>query len=106
MGMFAGLPYMVGPLVVVVVIGTLALVLRWTYGSSRAAPPPPVADDADYGLLREVTTVENLGEANALRAVLSDAGIRSTSARAGHGRIRVLVFAADLDRARQLAGPR
>jgi hypothetical protein len=37
--------------------------------------------------------------------VLSDANIRSTTADGGRGRVRVLVFAADLEHARALVGP-
>ena len=48
-------------------------------------------------------TVDEAGDA--LRAVLSDANIRSTTADAGRGRVRVLVFAADLEQARALVGP-
>lgn len=94
--------YIVGPLVVLVVVGLLALALRWTYGSSKPGQYRP-AEPADFGLLREVAVVDSLDGANALQALLSDANIRSTSASAPNG-VRVLVFAADLDRARQLTG--
>jgi hypothetical protein len=105
--MFSGQAYIVGPLVALIVVGMLALVLRWTYGSrSTPVPPDVVAGSGDFGLLREVALVETEDTANALRALLSDAGIRSTKAPAPDGRARVLVFATDLDRARQLAGPR
>jgi len=101
----AGQSYLLGLLVAFLVVGLLALVLRWAYGSSRT-PSPPAGGDADFGLLREVAVVESPGEANALQAVLSDAGIRSTSGPAGRGRTRVMVFASDLDRARGVVGPR
>lgn len=105
MGFFAGDSYIVGPLVALVVVAALGLVLRWAYGSSRRAQPPPARESADFGLLREVAVVGNDDTANALRALLSDAGIRSTKAPMDHGSVRVLVFASDLDRARQVAGP-
>lgn len=105
MGVFAaGQSYLLGPLVAFLTVGVLALVLRWAYGTSRTALPP-APGDGDFGLLREVATVADQAEANALRAVLSDAGIRSTSGPAEHGRIRVMVFSSDLDHARRLAGP-
>jgi hypothetical protein len=104
MSVFAGQSYLVGPLTVLAVIGALALVLRWVYGVSRPMPPEPRADD--FGLLREVTTVDDACDANALRAVLADAGIRSTIARTPHGGTTVLVFVKDLDAARQVLGPR
>jgi hypothetical protein len=105
MGM-GGQAYILGPLVALVVTGVLALILRWAYGSSQSPPPPAPATAGDFGLLREVALVESEDGANALRALLSDAGIRSTNARVPGAGTRVLVFAADLDRARFLVGPR
>ena len=102
--MFAGQSYLLGPLTVLVAIGALALVLRWVYGVSQDVPPAAAEDE--FGLLQEVTTVDDVGHANALRAVLSDAGIRSTSSKTSHGKTKVLVFAKDLDAARQVLGPR
>lgn len=67
--------------------------------------PAPDGRSADFGLLQNVAVATSAGEANALRALLSDAGIRSTTADAGRGRVRVLVFAADVERARALVGP-
>lgn len=86
-------------------VALLALMLRWTFGSARISGPVPDGKTSDYGLLHEVAVASSAGEANALRAVLSDAGIRSTTADAGRGRVRVLVFAADLEQARTLVGP-
>ena len=105
MGTLAGQTYIVGPLVALAVIGVLALVLRWAYGSSLAPRSTP-QKAGDFGLLREVALVETQDGANALRALLSDAGIRSTSAKVPGAGTRVLVFATDLDRARSLVGPR
>jgi hypothetical protein len=103
--MLAGLSSLWGVPTVLIVVGVLAVVLRWTYGSSfRSTPPPPTT--GDFGLLREVTTVASQGEANALRAILGDAGIRSTSVRGPHDTAIVMVFEADLERARRAAGPR
>lgn len=102
--MFAGQSYLWGPVMVLAVVGVLALVLRWIYGTARPVPPP--RDDGDFGLLRELAIVRGQGEANALRAVLGDSGIRSTTVPPGLGAVVVMVFAADLDRARRAAGPR
>ena len=87
------------------VVAFLALMLRWTFGTARISGPVPDGKNSDYGLLHEVTVASSAGEANALRAVLSDSNIRSTTADAGRGRVRVLVFAADLEQARTLVGP-
>ncbi|MCW2502522.1 MAG: hypothetical protein JWO79_806 [Actinomycetia bacterium] len=102
--MFAGQSYLWGPVMVLAVVGVLALVLRWIYGTARPVPPP--RDDGDFGLLRELAIVRGQAEANALRAVLGDSGIRSTTAPSPGGTVVVMVFAADLDRARRAAGPR
>lgn len=89
------------------VIAGLAVVLRWAYGSSRRTTPHyrPAPHAEDFGLLREVALVEDAAAANSLRAILSDAGIRSTVAHIDHGAVKVLVFSNDLDRARHLVGP-
>ena len=87
------------------VVAFLALLLRWTYGNGRISGPAPDGKSSDFGLLHEVAVASSAGDANALRALLSDANIRSTTTDAGRGRVRVLVFAADLERARALAGP-
>jgi hypothetical protein len=95
----------VGPVVALLVVAFLALVLRWAFGVSRMPGPVPDGKSTDFGLLHEVAIAGSAGEANALRAVLSDANIRSTTADAGRGRVRVLVFAADLEQAKALVGP-
>ena len=92
-----------GPmLVILVVLAGLALVMRWAfgtgYGRSRRPPEP-----ADAGLLVRVATVSAPETARALRAVLSDAGIRSTQRSTDRHRTDVLVFPDDAARARSLA---
>jgi hypothetical protein len=106
MGEFAGQSYLWGPLIILGVVGLLALTLRWIYGSSSSTPPIARDGNGDFGLLAEVAATASQGEANALRALLGDAGIRSTTARGPHGTTRVMVFAADLDSARRATGPR
>ncbi|MGY1811992.1 hypothetical protein [Blastococcus sp. SYSU D00820] len=96
-----GLHYAVGPVVVFVVLAGLALFMRWAFGSTtaRRRPPPP----SDDGLLTRVATLSRRESALALRAVLSDAGIRSTIRVSGPHRAEVLVFPEDAARARELA---
>src|SRR4051812_12286120 len=75
-----------GPmLVILVVLAGLALFMRWAFGSGcgRSRRPP---DPADAGLLVRVATVSAPEIARALRAVLSDAGIRSTQRTAAQHR--------------------
>ncbi|MBN1093663.1 hypothetical protein JKP75_14515 [Blastococcus sp. TML/M2B] len=92
-----------GPLVLILlVVGLLALVTRWAFGpgygrSARPAAPP------DDGLLVLVATVSSPQTARALRALLSDAGIRSTQRTRAPHRTDVLVFPDDAARARALA---
>lgn len=92
-----------GPIaVVVLVVGVLALVTRWAFGPGYGRSAAPAARE-DAGLLVLVATVSTPSTARALRAVLSDAGIRSTQRTPAPHRTDVLVFPADADRARRLA---
>jgi len=100
--------YAYGPTVAVVVVCLLGVLLRWVFGSGRsraARSTGPGAGSGSYGLLRTVATVTGQPEANALRALLSDAGIRSTLTARPDGRVDVLVFREDADRARELIPP-
>lgn len=82
----------------------LTLVCRWVF--SPAKRQAPSADSAragvDYGLLISVTTAATAADAAMLREVLLSEGIRA-SVGAQH---EVLVFATDLERARELVGLR
>jgi hypothetical protein len=95
---------LLGPLLVFAAVGVLALVLRWVYGNASEVPPPPAG--LDFGLLRAITTVDDPEQASALRAMLADCGIRSTTSRTTSGRTIVLVFDGDVEGARQVLGPR
>jgi hypothetical protein len=94
------LGYTAGPLVALAVMGLLALFMRWAFGPGRARRPTGPVDD---GLLTRIATLSRRESALALRAVLSDAGIRSTIRYAGPTRAVILVFPEDADRARELA---
>jgi hypothetical protein len=94
----AGTHYLAGPVIAFAVVAGLALFLRWAFrGEPRRRPP------ADDGLLTRIATLSRRESALALRAVLSDAGIRSTVRSTGAHRVEVLVFPEDADRARALA---
>ncbi|MFW3172907.1 hypothetical protein [Geodermatophilus sp. CPCC 206100] len=97
-GVGSNLHYLVGPGIAFVVIGLLALFLRWAFGSGEDRRPP-----SDDGLLTRIATLSRRESALALRAVLSDAGIRSTVRVPGPHRAEVLVFPEDAERARTLA---
>lgn len=68
------------------------------------APDPPPAISDDFGLLGTVAVVESMEDAQRLRSRLRVAGIRATTARGRDGRLRVLVFEAELHRARRVTG--
>lgn len=96
-----GLGYLVGPFVALTVVVLLGLFMRWAFGTGQS--PRRKSDAADDGLLTRIATLSRRESALALRAVLSDAGIRSTIRCPDAGRAVVLVFPEDADRARALA---
>ena len=100
-----GLRVLVGPAVVVVVLLLIGLFMRWAFsgpgGPEKRLPTrPPSPDD---GLLTQVAAFSRREPALALRAVLSDAGIRSTIRVPAPRRAEVFVFPEDAERARLLA---
>lgn len=96
------LHYAVGPAIAMAMLAVLALFLRWAFASST--PKATKRPSAEDGLLTRVATLTRKDSALALRAVLSDAGIRSTVRFPAPHRADVLVFPEDADRARALAG--
>jgi hypothetical protein len=99
-GAGSSLHYLVGPVIAFLVLALLALFLRWAFGTGSGREQPPPTDD---GLLTRIATLSRREAALALRAVLSDAGIRSTVRFPTAHRADVLVFPEDADRARTLA---
>jgi len=93
---------MEGPLIAAAAVIGLAFFMRWAFGTGygRRPPPEPPAED---GLLTLIATLSRRESALALRAVLSDAGIRSTIRVPAPHRADVLVFPEDAERARVLA---
>jgi hypothetical protein len=92
-----------GPGIALLVVGLLALLLRWTFshGSSlveRAARP---GHEDEYGALVPVASPGSVVEAELLRLRLVDAGIRATLARTVDGP-RVMVFPEEARTARAL----
>jgi hypothetical protein len=92
------LHYAVGPVIALLAVGLIALFLRWAFAADTPTAPGP-SDE----LLTPVATLTRRESALALRAVLSDAGIRSTIREPAAHRADVLVFPEDLERARALA---
>jgi hypothetical protein len=93
---------MEGPLIAAAAVIGLAFFMRWAFGTGygRGRAPAPSAED---GLLTLIATLSRRESALALRAVLSDAGIRSTIRVPARHRADILVFPEDADRARALA---
>ena len=93
---------MEGPLIAAAAVIGLAFFMRWAFGRGYGLqrPPPVPAED---GLLTLIATLSRRESAMALRAVLSDAGIRSTIRVPAAHRADVLVFPEDVERARALA---
>lgn len=92
-----------GPVVAFLVVGLLALLLRWGWsrGSSLVAAHPRAGGPADYGLLVAVAEPDTFIEAEALRRRLEAEGLRATLAPTTEGP-RVLVFPRDAVVARSI----
>jgi hypothetical protein len=91
----------------VAVVLILGLILRWVFKPSRPRTGLPVdaAASPDLGMLQVMASAVPRDEAMEMRAVLGDAGIRSSMSKRRDGRLDVLVFQDDADRARSLLGP-
>ncbi len=106
-----GTHYVLGPILAVVVVCLLAALSKWVFGTGRARAARAAravarpSGSADHGLLKAVAELPDRAAGAALRAVLSDAGIRSTLGVRRDGRVQVLVFPSDEDRARRLVPP-
>jgi hypothetical protein len=96
------LHFAVGPVIATAMVGLIALFLRWAF-SSDESPGTGRGTSPREGLLTPVATLTRRESALALRAVLSDAGIRSTLREPAPHRTDVLVFPEDAERARVLA---
>ncbi|HET6876095.1 MAG TPA: hypothetical protein VFH38_01045 [Jatrophihabitans sp.] len=95
-------------IVALIVLLGLILVMRWVFRPARNRPivrPVDASESPDLGLLTVVLSGLTRQEALQRRAVLGEAGIRSSMSRRRDGRLDVLVFHADADRARLLLGP-
>ena len=95
-------------LVAVGAIVVLMLICRWVFATGHrdqrtARRLEKLRSQGDYGLLVPVATVRTQDDADLLRGVLRDGGIRGTVADGAQpGERVVLVFRADAERARLL----
>lgn len=94
-------------LTAVVAIAILALIMRWVFHRPRRVITRPVnaAESTELGLLAVVASNLSRPDAMAHRAILGDAGIRSSMSRRHDGTMDVLVFTGDVERARILLEP-
>jgi hypothetical protein len=98
-------PYIIGSVIALVVTGVLALLLhRALTRQERPILTELLTRPDDYGLLVPVATCRDRVDADLVREHLATAGIRSTLTTDASGRVKVLVFADALDRARRLVG--
>ena len=106
--------FLVGPLVAAGALGVIMLMCRWVFSTTHrddrtARRLEKARARGDYGLLVPVAKVRTRDDAEMLRSVLVDAGIRCTlgdAAEADVPGLAVLVFRADADRARDLVSSR
>jgi hypothetical protein len=94
-----------GLIIALLAVGVLALIMRWIFTPSHRSGPSARVDaseSTDLGMLTVVAT--NLSRTAALqaRALLGDAGLRSSMSRRRDGNLDVLVFRDDVERARAL----
>ncbi len=98
--------FLLGPMVAAVALGVIILICRWVFSTDArddrtARRLEKARARGDYGLLVPITRTRTADDAQMLRAVLREAGIRCTVAEGAEG-TDVLVFRADAGRARQL----
>ena len=88
------------------VCGVLVLVMRWVFKPSRPRTGPPVdaSDARELGLLAVIATGLPRAEAASSQDQLRRAGIQASVSRRMDGMSDLLVFSADIDRARAVLG--
>ena len=92
--------FVLGPGVAVAAMGVIALICRWVFSTdNRQTRRPP--SRGDLGLLVPVATVRTRDDAEMLRDVLREAGVRASISE-DELEVHVLVFAKDADAARRL----
>ena len=99
--------FLFGPVVALLALGVIVLMCRWVFSTGHrddrvARRTQKAASAGDFGLLVPVATVRTPEDAELLRGVLREAGIRGTLGVAPEGGLTVLVFRADALRARDL----
>lgn len=97
--------FLFGPLMAAIGIGLLLLIARATAGSSSLIEEPPrVGREEEYGLMIPVADPPSRRAAESVVAQLASAGIRASAVQTAGGP-RVMVWAEDVARARQVLDP-
>ncbi|RJK98158.1 hypothetical protein [Vallicoccus soli] len=101
--MTGGLGYWAGTLVVVVALGVILLLMRWTFsgGSSLVQRRPREGHEGEYGILVAVAAPGSYVEGELLRRRLEAAGLRATLTTTSDGP-RIMVFPRDEQAARRV----
>ncbi|MCU1592960.1 MAG: hypothetical protein JWO12_352 [Frankiales bacterium] len=97
--------FLLGPVIAAAALGLIILICRWVFSTDHREDRTGRRTQkavGDLGLLVAVATVRTRDDAEMLKGVLADAGIRAGIS----GEYEVLVFGKDLDRARSLVGAR
>lgn len=99
----SSLHYLMGPLVSMAAMGVIILICRWVFSTDErdartAKRLEKALSSRDYGLLVPVAEAPTRDDAEMLRDLLQEAGVRASIS----PELEVLVFASDADRARQL----
>jgi hypothetical protein len=89
------------PFIALVGLGVIVLICRWVFSTDHRQVPSAPPARPDYGLLEPAAVVRTREDADMLRSVLRDAGIRASVTGTSEG-FAVLVFHADLVAARDL----
>ncbi|MCW2669267.1 MAG: hypothetical protein JWO27_1164 [Frankiales bacterium] len=100
----SSLHFLLGPVVALSAMGVIAGICRWVFSTEDRDGrrlEKVLSTRGDLGLLVPVATVRNRDDAEMLRDVLREAGVRA-SVSEDELELQVLVFAKDLERARQL----
>lgn len=93
--------FLEGPLIAVAALAVIVLICRWVFSTEHRTPRPAPPLSRDFGLLEAVAGVRTRDDADMLREVLRDAGIRATVSAAAEN-YTVMVFRDDAPRARSL----
>lgn len=102
--------FLLGPVVAAAALGLIALICRWVFSTDQrddrtARRTEKALAAGDYGLLVPVATARTRADADMLRDVLRESGVRA-GVSDDAGQHQVLVFQKDLARARALVAAR